>query len=755
MNGGIPQGNRGSMNWNGLPAVRQRHEVPFPGYAPPSRSGVPRPERPLDLRDYLKILLRQKWILVLGFFLGATIAAAYCIIATPYYRSSARIEVDEPTRGTVEMRVPARSEEQKEYFPTQAAILKSRELAELIIDRLHLDQLTEFKDDTPEWIAAVKRNAKSFLNALTGREVDADPELAAAGARERLINAVMDRVFVSPVGKTRLILIEVYAKDRIFARTMLQAYIDAYLELHLAKRRSEDSNATQWLKSELSRVKEELSNSRKALAEFAAQHGVVSLEKDLNHIMQGFTSAAQDLFKSKDQLFKLRSFKAQGHLSAPRTTPGMVNMDHLVKAKEQLALLEAEYTHVKTVYSPSWAKSQALKRRIDELKKRIAEMEDEALSAATEAASVEQRLLEQALEKSKSEAMKLSSLEVEYAILKKEVDTNEAVYQMYLQKEKEKEVSAGVTGNNVYVVGPPTIPVRPAKPNRLLSLAVGSCLGLMMGFVWAFYRETSDKSIKSTEEVESYLSLASLGEIPDMKRFKRLDKGYFARSDYGFITHQLPRSPLYDSVRNVQTSLSFLANGRPLRVVAICSAVPQEGKTFVAVALASIMSEDNLKALLIDCDLRRPTVHTIFKTDNIRGLSSLLAEPGAELASATERTFLPGLDIITSGPMPTNPVQLMRSQRMNEILERGRDQYDIVLLDCPPVLGFSEVPILAGYTDGIVFVIKGGDIPRSAHIKAIHSLPRDKVVGAVLNMSQSDLVSYYMRAGKAYGAGRY
>jgi len=677
-------------------------------------------------------------------------AAAYSILATPYYRSQATIEVDERIRGFVGTQPNPNTQEEKDYFVTQNEILKSRVLAELVVDRLQLDQSPEFDEETPEWLISAKDKVKSYLKALKGEEDQHDPELETAKKRDLLVNTMMKRVFSSPRGKTRLIMIDVLAKDRLLAKKMLETYIDAYLELNLAKRRSEDSVATQWLKSELTRVKEELGKSREALSEFSSKHGVVSLESDLNHITQGFTAAVQDTLKSKEGLFKLRSFLAQGDLSSPRTMPQLVNVDHLVKMKEQLALLEAEYSQMKAVYDPSWIKVSIAKKKVDSLRKRIADMEHQALGAVTEAASTEQNLLDEAFQKAKTEAIKLNSLRVEYDILKKEVESNEAVYQMYLQKEKEKEVSAGVTGNNVSLISAPSLPVRPAKPNKPLSLLVGSFSGLMVGFLWAFYREASDMTIKTTEDVEANLSVTPLGEIPNMKKFKKLHEDYVKRRNHGFVADDLPRSLLYDAIRNIQTSLSFMARHSPLRVMVVSSAVAQEGKTSVAVALATVMAEDNMKVLLMDCDLRRPTLHTIFQTDFSRGLSNVLTDPDAELLQSVNPTVLPGLDIMTSGPVPPNPVKLLRSRRMKDILDEARNQYDMVLVDCPPVLGFSEVPILVTYADGVLLVIKEGAVPRKAFARVLSSLPFEKPVGAVLNMSHSELLNFQMRWGKQY-----
>jgi succinoglycan biosynthesis transport protein ExoP len=747
INRDMTQGGRPSEGQKGLPVERSSLQLPSHFR---DEFGDSRFRGRLSPRDYVKMLFRHKWLIAGCFLLGVTVAAAYSVLATPYFRSSATLEVDERIRGTVQAHPASNIQEEKDYFVTQNEILKNTVLAELVIYRLHLDQSPEFQDETPEWLIAIKDKVKSFLNTMTGKGNERDPELEAARERERLVKEMMSRIDAWPVGKSRLIAIQLYAKDRMRAKTMLDAFIEAYLELNLKKRRSEDSDATQWLRSELARVKEELGQSRERLSEFTTKHGVVSLEGNLNHIVQGFTGASQDLLKSKEGLFKLRSFQTLSHVSSPRTVPALVNVDHLVKLKEQLALLESEHSKWKAVYDPSWTKVSILRKTIEDLRSRIAAFEEQTVGVVAEAASTEQQLLEQALEKAKEEAIRLNTLRVEYDFLKKELDSNEAVYQMYLQKGKEKEVSAGVTGNNVLVVTPPTVPVKPAKPSKQMNLLAGSFLGIMVGFLWASYKETSDRSIKTAEDVERQLSLPALGEIPNIRKFKRLHRQYLKNPGHGFMADHLTRSPLYDAIRNLQTSLSFMASHTPLHMLAVSSAGPEEGKTFVVVALATVMAEDNMRVLLMDCDMRRPTLARIFQKNYVFGLSDLLTEPDAGLGDSVNPTFVPNLYLMTSGRLPSNPVKLLRSQKMRDILDEARQRYDVVLMDCPPVLGFSEVPILATYADGVLLVIKEGALARKACARVLNSLPVHKFVGAVLNMSESEFVRYQARTGKAY-----
>ena len=682
---------------------------------------------------YLRIIFKRKREILLIFAVAVVASGIYALLVPPTFRSFATLDIEGENKKALNLDTTLQIAD-RDYFTTQIAILKNRALVQKLTERMNLAAHKEFQDEGG-FVSTLVHNIWSSLRSIIGIKAKFDPELESLRQEDRLINAVMTKISVESHGKGRLVSVSMDSEDPRLATEILHNFINIFLEYNLGRRRSESLESTTWLKKELQAVGREVERSRGDLIAFTNKHGIVTMQKEGNHVLTQFNVAADGLLKSKESRFKLESFQHQRSIGETQAVPGSVNVEHLVKLKENLSLLESEYAQMTTVYSPSYPKALAMRRRIEELRRKIAEIESATISVAVGAAKHEEVLLRQDFEKAKKAAMDQNSLGIQYATLQKEVDTNERVYQMFLQKAKEMEVMAGVTGNNISLILPPVMPMDPIKPKKLLYVMVGGALGLFVGILGAFVREYRDESIKSMQDLKNFLSIPTLGAVPDLKRLRQWNPVPACTPE--LRAYQQPRSPLHDTLRNIYASIAFsLLPQGSVRTLVFTSAEPEEGKTFLAVSMATVICDHDVKVLIVDCDLRRPKIHHVFKMDSkIPGLTSFLSGTTAKLNDVVRPTRVPGLDVITSGPMHENPVAILQSPRMKDLLEDCNRKYDIVILDCPPVIGFADSRILAASTDGVIFVVRESYVSRRILNEALDSLPQANVVGAILNMS--------------------
>lgn len=705
---------------------------------------------PLRLKDYFSILVKRKKVAILLFLLIFCSATIYTFNITPIYRSNATLEIDKEGANSIsnigEAVAQSFSMNDTETFVTQAEILKSRFLAEALIEKMDLANSAEF---TPQ---------PGFLRRVFGRtafwaDTDGD-KVSEAMTKDALISAVSRRISVRREKTSRLLTVSIESKDPEFGQKMLQEYLALYLERNLNKRRFVGREATSWLKDELRKSEDKLVDTMAALVKFTHENGMVSLDQGSNHVLTFFNKAAEGLVKSKENRVMIEAFKKEGeHLrGATIPMPAEAKTTEFSTLKEKLSIAETEYMQLREIYSEDYPKLLLLKKQIGFLKDKILEVENGAVSAAIETAKAQEQLQQVAFERAKKEAMDSNSLGVQFAILKKEVETNEQIFKLLLQKSKEMELNVQITGNNVSVIDTPNFPRTPVRPARSLYLMIGCLMGLAGGIAGAFLWEQMDSSIRSSEDLEKCLNLPTLGVVPNLQKFKKVHD-MAGKKNYEFIVHESPKSPIAEAIRNIKTSILLSSPHGSMGVLAVTSAEPREGKSFLSVSIASVLCSGPRKTLIIDGDLRRPRIGSIFgKKVETPGLTSMLTQNDVKLQSVVHRSGIPGLYYMPSGPLPPNPVSLLESDRMAKLLNRLREIFDYIIIDSPPVIGFSDARILADMADAAILVVKEGlasaDLVRQA--KYMISTNRCRIIGAVLNMADRRSSFYGGRYSKYY-----
>jgi capsular exopolysaccharide synthesis family protein len=708
----------------------------------------------------LNVLRRRIWVFFAVFMTIFTLVAAYTFGSTKYYRSSATLELAVEQPGPLDrlgdaMGLPAQFQ-QKDYFETQAGILKSRTLAEALADKLDLARSPEFAADT----SPVARVIGAILGVFSssGPADEAPPqELARRLAQERLIDQVLGRLTVKRIQRSNLMLVSMEARDRVFGKKMLDSLLELYLQRHLQKRRKTNVDALIWLKSEVEKSEKKLLDSVASLVKFAQEHGMVSLEDQSNHLIGFFNKTAEGLVRTKERRVQAEAFQREGAERGLPIIPQDMRTTNYVGLKEKLSLLEAELAQLREIYSEDYPRLVMLRKQVEFLKGKIAETEKDMAFEALETAKKEEKLQEEAFEKAKRDAMASNSLGVQYAILKKEQETDETLYKMLLTKHRELELSTRIIGTNILVVDAPTLENNPSRPRTVLNLALGVLAALIGGILAAFYREATDTRLRGASSLERALSLHPLGVVPYARSGLGRDAIRFRNVPVELLAYDAPACPASDAVRNIKASLMLSRSNSKLKRLVVTSPGPGQGKTFLAVSLASVCASQVKRALLLEADLRRPRIDAIFGRSGVQvGLTDLIAAPELDWRRVLAKSRIPGLYYLSAGKIPPNPVELLESDRFTRLLKEFGEVFDVTIVDTPPLVGFADTPVVAAKTDGAILTVKDGDTQAELLRSAVNALSVTGVelLGVVLNLASPREGGRYYYQSRYYGRSR-
>jgi capsular exopolysaccharide synthesis family protein len=349
-------------------------------------------------------------------------------------------------------------------------------------------------------------------------------------------------------------------------------------------------------------------------------------------------------------------------------------------------------------------------------------------------------------------------------LLKKDVEANEEFHRIILKEYKENDIKARTINNNVRIIDAPSKPHKPRWPKKSLFFLIGSLLGVVGGISAAFVAERLDNTIQTPDEIERDFKVRRLAIVPDLNVLGRMQGNAVSASRYEFLARERPKSPMSDAIRNIQTSI-FLSNAsHPVHCMVVSSPNPSQGKTLISVSMATVLCSSEKKVVIVDADMRKPRVHTVFGLrEPGPGLSTLLAASngGGKVDNSVHAHSIKGLYYITAGPLVRDHLPLLQSDQMKRVVEKLRQAFDYIIFDSPPILGFSDVRILCTYADGLIMVAKQGHVGRDDLREAINSTSSINgcgLLGVVLNKASGPGAygyGYRYRYGLGYGRGYY
>ncbi len=598
---------------------------------------------------------------------------------------------------------------------------------------------------------------------LAGSEDKQSDEDRATAKMNSIAGQVLSRVSVKPVKTSNLAQISMMGKSPASANQMLNNYLNIYLEKNLQTRRKESLEAAAFLKDELAKVEKKLMSSQAELVGFLIDNGIVSssTETGMSPVMDLLAKTVESQAKSHEARIRIQALKGQKIGKQGVILPKDVSTEYIGKLKEQLALLESQYSEMKGVYSAGYPKMAMLTQKIQFLKKRIVEIERNIVASSLDTAKREERLFKGSVDVAKSEANRVKALDAQHMLLKKEVETNEEFHKIILKEYKENDIKARSTSNNVRIVDLPSMPLGPSWPKKSLFLLAGSFMALVGGIAAAFILERLDNTIQIPEEIERNFRLRRLAVVPDASRLEKGQDDGANHTRYEFLAHDRPNSPMSDAIENIHTSIALSNAARPVRCMVVSSPNPAQGKTLISISIATVMCSSDKKVLIIDADMREPRVHEVFgHREPGPGLSTLLGGNGRNASKTVRAHSIKGLFYLTSGPTVSGHLHLLRSKRMKDLVSDLRSSFDYIVIDSPPILGFSDTPIICTYADGLIMVARQGAVDRDEMreaISATSSVNGCAILGVVLNKAHApgNGYRYGYRYGFGYGSGYY
>ncbi len=706
------------------------------------RELVPEFKDEIDLRDLLDTLIRRKSVVLSCLLLCFTLVALYTFTVTPLFKTKGIVRVSAQSDNLTKFdSVESTGLKTMEFQQTQMKLFQSEQLASRVIERMDLVNEIRFNPSVASKSGEAQAQGlfdtlKSFIRPEQGKGT---LSLLSEDAQNQIIVdkslGRFKRLFsVSPVRNSELIEISFISTSPSLAAEITNTAMDEFINMQMDSKLKSSQEASRFLSKQIEGSQIKLEKAEIELQAFARKIGIVSLDPKQNLVMRQLEELNDALAKARSQRIVKEARYQQIQSENASTLFRMVENQLIQLLKNQHSTLQAEYQQLSTTFKPKYPKMVQLKAQMDEVEARINTEKQAILDSVRddyETALKSEEYLANRTEDQKKRAMDLEEKATQYKIYQREVDTNKSIYQSLLQRSKEIEATVGAAVTNVEIIDAARPPLYPFKPRVALNLALGFVLGLVGGVGAAFVFEYFDNTIKNPDEMTDRFGIPVLGLIPYDKA--AVDN----RKAMALMFYNEPRAPISEAFRTTMTSVRLSVADNPPKSILLTSILPGAGKSSLSSnACLSYLSEDE-RCLLIDVDLRKPSLHHVFK-DGMRGhgLSSVLSGI-SKLSEVIMATDYPGLDFISSGPLPPNPAELLSSKRMRQLLEMVSKDYDRVILDGPPYQGFAEILVLSNMVDGVILVSVEGDTPREGvkHFRRSVMNVGGRILGAIINKS--------------------
>ncbi len=699
------------------------------------------------LRDYLYILRKHKWTIVITFLAIFAITSIKTLSLTPIYSSSTTIKIDRAAPKVLQYQdLLALDVNGLDFYGTQSRIIKSRTLGKRVVEALALWEHPEFQ-----------RKPKS------GEAIAGAPESEAG--MERLVDSFLRGLNVSKVKNSSLTMITFNSKYPELSARVANQVAQSYIDFNLESKYLATEKARKWLTGQLGEFQIKVEKSEEGLHKFTRSNGIFSLEKNENLVMKKLENLNIQLMSAEaDRLTKESYYREIMQFSPSDLIPATSRSEEtggslIFELRKRLMDMEIEYLNLSELYKPEYPKLINMKIEMDALHKMVEKEAENVVRRAEVSYRIsleKENLLKRAVDEQKELALNLKEKAIPYNILKREVDTNKELYDGLLQRVKETGVSAGLESSNVQVVDTAVVPRSPSRPDKKRNIMLGMVMGLFVGVGLAFFREYFDNTIKTPEEVTRLVDLPTLGLIPALqstvskRRGRKNENNGLGKEfqpgieDLYTVSQSYPRSSISEACRTFRTSLLFSTPGHPPKTILVTSNNPREGKTFITCNLGIVMAQGGARTLIIDADLRRPACHKVFDIPNSTGLTDYLTGH-VELKDVLVQTHVDGLSIMPAGPLSPNPPELLDSEQFRTAIEELKAQFDFIIFDSAPIMNFADTLNLANKVDGSIVVAYSGSTTKENLKSSVGLLRRVNapILGVVMNIIDIRRNAYY------------
>jgi capsular exopolysaccharide synthesis family protein len=696
------------------------------------------------------------------------------------------------------------------YVMRQPKIYESRAVVQVQQSEqqvVNIDGVSQENPSSPDFINTVVQSIMSrnlMLRVIDANKLRTNPTFVAPGAKPtdiQLADKLRSKVKASLRRGTRLIDITVEDKDPVMARDLAVSFVKEFLRENFSQRLSVSRVATDFLQEEGQKLKRKLEESELKLQRYKEQNQAVSLEERQNITVERLRELSSKATEAKGERIRLESDIEQVRKVSANNTEELLRIGsvavipQVAEARRQLMEADTEVAALQDRYGQRHPKFIAAMTKIDSLKKSLRESAGKAgdiLNRQYEAAVQTESKLTAALKEQEGAALDLNKMAIPFNVLQREVESDRALYDSVIKRMKETAVTGAVEQSPYILIEEPLVASLPSKPNRTRSLAMAMVMSFFLAIAGVIFFDSLNSSLRSVDEAESILHLPALVGIPNhaptgLNRFKQAverEKGALPgriqrarnltqskqgkestvlenlqdlirpapieRTDsekYPIATIEEPESGLAEAYRTLRVSISMLGPEEERRVLLFVSAIPEEGKTYTSLNTAVVFAQQGLKTILIDFDLRRPSLHKALLTvDTLPiGLTDYFSG-NARLPSIIIPTEIENLSLIPAGHRAPNPAELLSSADIPKLFAQLLKRYDRIVVDSAPVNAVSDTLIVAPHADKTILVVRAGKTPRKAILRSLHLLRKAqaKMAGFVLNRLPSGrAASYY------------
>lgn len=695
--------------------------------------------------EYWRIISNRKWAIIAFTAAITLLAAVVVMVITPIYRSTATILI-EPSK----QKIVANVEDvynafgaSREHYQTQVEILRSREVALKAVAKLQLYNHPDYDPRQP------KKGLAAFLEKIGFSTAKQPEEWNELTLSEAVAGRFQSSASIDPVRLSQLVKVSYESSDPELATRAANAIVAAYIENDLDTRYQMTRDASVWLQSRLASLKEKLTQSEEALQSYREKRGIADVKG------QAQSGAAAGVQQITLQLVQARVRRAEAEnaykliknateTGALESLPSVQRSPIVAEAKRQESEAERKMSEITQRYGKSHPKYVQAAGELATARENVKRQIDVVVAGVAqefEAARGTERALEATLASARGSIVQLNRQEFGLTVLEREAESNRQMYEMFIKRGKETNIAGDLQTTIARVIDSAKLPATLVRPKRMQTVVMALFLSALAGIMIVLMLDRLDNTLKNTEDVESRLKQPLLTVLPKLKPEE------MEHTTGGTQTLLAAPNSLYsETIRTARTGVLLSSVDSVKRVLLVTSSVSGEGKTTFAVNLALAHAQTK-KTLLIDADLRRPSVGKTFGLEpSSAGLSDLVAGT-AKFADCLHRLKDTNLVIVSCGPIPPNPLELLHSERFRQTIKMLTEHFDIIVIDSPPVELVSDALVIAAQVTGVLFVVKAMSTPAPLARKAIQRLRRagGNLMGVVLNALDFD------KAGKYYG----
>jgi len=654
-----------------------------------------------NIRQYWHVVLERRWLIIATWAVCMLAGVIYAYQATPMFRAIARLQIDPESSGVLNLKdTISYGNKDQDYLQTQYRNLENRSLIQEVIEKLKLDS-----EDV---------RYKSALDKVTS--VDEDIQIV-------------------PIRLTRLVEVQVTHPSANQAEKIANTLLSIFLRRNIDDKKSKSLQGFNILNQEATAKEIELATLQKDLQKYRTSKGMISLvdEQNIDAITMRDLKVAYESIRNQTDTATKTAQQAQVVVSEGKDISefGPIAKDEQVAVlRRSINMNNSKLAALRTRYRAKHPKVVQVLTEIQADTEKLRDEAERAFRTLVNEAQLQKDREAEALRKymeAEKRVFALGDAKIDYDIMEQKLKRVELIYQTILSKAREFDIGTKDLLQNMKVVDQAVVPLKPVKPNKPLIFVASIVGGLGIALGLALFINFLDDSIKSQEDVENILHVPFLGYIPNIKSTSVVERDLQA--------HLHPTSSAAEGFRTLRAAVSLTRNSEKLRVISVTSTIPSEGKSLVASNFAIVTAQTGLRTLLVDADLRRPSVHKAFQFQSPVGLSAYLAERVNSISEIAHTTEVPNLDVICCGATPSNPSELISSKRMVQFLDEAAQRYDRVVLDCPPVSAVADPLVVGAMADGVVFVTKFNKIRREHAVRSVQRIQDAgiNIVGLVLN----------------------